>query len=42
MVKLDFLLFVPILTKAKVNDIFPQNEGKVGKSEMTLLIGLNL
>ena len=42
---MEFLLFFPIFTKgikAKLNDlesesdIFPQNEGKVGKSELTL------
>ena len=48
MKKLEFLLFFSILTKgikAKLNelesesDIFPQNEGKVGKSELTPLNG---
>ena len=43
---MEILLFFPIFTKgitAKLNalksesDIFPQNEGKVGKSELTPL-----
>ena len=44
---MEYLLFFPIFTKgikAKLNelesesDIFPQNEGKVGKSEMTPVV----
>ena len=44
---MEFLLFFPIFTKgikAKLNelesesDIFPQNEGKVGKSELTPVV----
>ena len=44
---MEFWLFFPIFTKgieAKLNelksesDIFPQNEGKVGKSELTPLV----